>query len=404
MKKKLLFVGIIMNSGGTEKSFLSLAEAIDYTKYDVDLLLAKKEGAFMDLIPKEVNVIEMEKYGEHFLQSGKNAVQNLWSTFVKDNPFALFEILPYFLKIIFNRKKKTKYVIELWIKMARKFAPIETKYDAAISFWGDRAMFYMVDKVRNAKKKITWMHFDYDTPPRDDEIYLKYFKECDKIVNVSAVVDDKLKERLPGIKDKCVIIENIQNAEVIKRLSLEPDSFPDVQYKGRRILTIGRFSYQKGFDMIPPVLSRLRENGYEVRWYVIGDGKSEEKEPIISLALQYNVADSFLFLGEKINPYPFLKDCDLYCQPSRFEGKPISVEEAKIMACPIVAANYLSASEQLNGGRYGLICDISEDSLYNAVKTMLDSPDMCEKFSITLHNEVKGNLEEVEKFYAILNL
>lgn len=392
-----------MNSGGTEKSFLSLAEAIDYSKYDVDLLLAKKEGAFMGLIPKEVNVIVMEKYGEHFLQSGKNAIRNLWSTFVKENPLVLFEIFPYFLKIIFNKKKKTKYVIELWNKMARKFAPVETEYDAAISFWGDRTMFYMIDKVKNTKKKITWMHFDYDTPPRDDEIYLRYFKECDKIVNVSTVVDDKLKARLPAIKNKCVIIENIQNAEVLKRLSLEPDTFPDAHFKGKRILTIGRFSHQKGFDMIPPVLSRLRENGYDVRWYLIGGGEESEKEPVISLALQYNVADSFIFLGEKINPYPFLKDCDLYCQPSRFEGKPLSVEEAKIMACPIVVTNYLSAGEQLDGGRYGLICEISEDSIYNAVKTMLESPDMCENFSLTLHNEIKGNREEVEKFYALLD-
>ena len=113
-KKRLLFIGIIMNCAGTEQSFLSFANCIDYDKYDVDLILVKNEGLFMDKIPKQINVRFMPEYGDLFLLSNKNAFSNLFNTFVKKNPLNLFSILPSFVKFILFPKHKVKTATKLF--------------------------------------------------------------------------------------------------------------------------------------------------------------------------------------------------------------------------------------------------------------------------------------------------
>jgi glycosyltransferase involved in cell wall biosynthesis len=402
-KKKLLFIGIIMNTGGTEKSFLSFINALDFEKYEADLILAKNEGLFMPLIDKRVNVRFMPEFGELFLLSGKNAFGNMFNTFVKKNPLTLFEILPYFIRLILQPKKRVKTATELFIRMMKKIAPITGEYDAAVAYWGERTMFYMIDKVPNAKKKIAWMHFEYNAEKYDNEIYRKYFKACDNIVNVSAAVDSALKVQFPETADNCLVIENIQSPEFIRRQSLEQNSFPDSHhFKGLRILTVGRISVQKGLDMIPEILEKLKRDYSNLRWYIIGEGDENIKEDIIVSALERSVGEMIIFLGATINAYPFMRDCDIYVQPSRFEGKPIAVEEAKIMRCPIVAANYLSANEQLAGGKFGLIAEINAESLYENIKKLIDNPDLRENLSKTLSNENFGNESEIQKFYDIL--
>ncbi|MCL2159255.1 MAG: glycosyltransferase [Oscillospiraceae bacterium] len=402
-KKKLLFIGITMNSAGTEQSFLSFVNCINFEKYEVDLLLAKNEGLFMGLIPKQVNVSFMPKYGELFLLSGKNAFSNLFDTFVKKNPLSLFSILPSFVKFLLFPKQKVKTATRLFCKMMQKIPPITESYDAALAYWGERTVFYMIDKIPNAKKKIAWVHFEYRDDKCDEQTYAAYFKSCDHIVNVSAAAENSLKQKFPEIAEKCATLENMQNAAFIRQRSLEPISFPDMaHFHGIRLLTVARITEQKGIDMIPEILAKLKADGYDLRWYIVGDGEQSEKDKVINLALKYEVAEMLIFLGAVTNPYPFMRDCLLYVQPSRFEGKPISVEEAKIMRCPIVAANYLSASEQLAGGKYGQIADISPESLYENIKLLIDDPKKRELLSAALAAEKFGNEGEIEKFYKLL--
>ena len=140
-----------------------------------------------------------------------------------------------------------------------------------------------VDKVK-ADKYITWMHFDYAHPKRDDSIYLPYFEKCDSIVNVSTTVDNALKASLPGISDKCVVIENIQCESLIKKMAEEKAEYPDPEYKGVRILSVARIAYQKGLDLGIRALKILRESGIDARWYVIGDGDEKLKAQLIDLS------------------------------------------------------------------------------------------------------------------------
>lgn len=398
----MLVVGITMNCAGSEKSFLSFLSCLDFSRFDVTLLLAKREGLLLDQLPKEVRVVVMEKYGDMFLLSGKNAVKTLTNCFVKENPLTLFEIFPYFVGSVFTKgEKRASIATKMWLHFMEKMPAVREEYDVAVAYWGDRTMFYMCDKVK-AKKKIAWLHFDYKNPPRDNDIYLPYFEKCDKVVTVSKAIDDSLRSELPQIADRCVMMENITNPRQIWDLALRGETFPDTHFTGKRILTIGRIGDQKGLDLVVPVLKRLREEKYNIRWYVLGDGDKEYKDHLSEMLVDAGVADMMLFLGTTPNPYSYLRDCDIYAQPSRHEGKPISVEEAKIMFKPIMVCDYLSAREQLENGALGVICPINSEGIYEGIKKLLDSPALCDRFSETLAKRKFGNSGEIEKFYGML--
>lgn len=400
MKKKILFIGITMNCAGSEKSFLSFVNSLDFNEYDADLILAKKEGLFLEQIPKEVRVFEMEDFGEVFKLSSKNAVSLIWNTYIKKNPLYALDILPYFVPMVLSKKKRARIATKMWLHLMKKMKPVDTHYDIAVAYWGDRTMFYMIDKV-NADKKITWLHFDYSFPKRDNDIYLPYFEKCDAIVNVSTAVDDALKRELPTLDHKCIVIENINNPSLIEKMSQTGDTFDD-DFEGMRILTVGRIADQKGYDLAIPALKRLLDEGYKVRWYVIGASDDDYGDYIRSLVKENSVEKDFVFLGTTPNPYKYMKDCDVYAQPSRYEGKPIAVEEAKIMKKPIMSANYLSAKEQLEDGNLGYICDISTDGIYQGLKAMAESEELRQGYVARLSERDFSNEYEINKFYEIL--
>ncbi len=389
-----------MNCAGSEKSFLSFVNTLDPEKFDVDLVLAKREGLFLEQIPDYVNVVEMEKYGEHFLLSGKNAVSNIWNTFIKKNPLTAFVVLPYFIKLVLFPAQRESCATKMWIRLMQKMPKTDKKYDIAVSYWGDRTMFYMIDKVE-ADKKITWLHFDYSFPKRDNDIYEPYFKKCDAIVNVSTAVDEALKREIPSLSEKCLVIENINSTELISKMAKSGKSFDD-GFDGVRILTVGRIADQKGYDFAIPAFARLRREGHNIRWYVLGGGDEDYVNFIKSIAECEGVSEDFVFLGTTPNPYSYLADCDIYAQPSRYEGKPISVEEAKILKKPIFVCRYLSADEQLENGKLGKISDIGEEGVYEGLSCMLTDKELVQGYVEELEKRSFSNEAEIEKFYSLI--
>lgn len=400
-KIKLLIVGITMEPAGTEKSFLSFASCLDYDKYDVTLLLARKSGLFLSMIPEQIRVIEMEDYADMFTLNGGNAMRVIWNSMVKKNPMVLFDIFPFAVKMKLHLGNHADLAMGMWCKLAKRFPDLKEKFDVALAYWGDKTMFYMVDHVK-AKKKIAWLHFDYTKPQRDDKLYAPAFAACDKVVTVSRPIEASMKAHFPELADKIVCMENINDPKLIWDLALRGGTFPDEHFKGKRILTVGRIAEQKGYDMAVQVLSRLRRDGYDVRWYIIGSGEPADEEALKLSAIDYNVADLLILLGNTTNPYTYMRDCDIYAQPSRHEGKPIAVEEAKILYKPILATEYLSAWEQLSDGALGEICEISVDGIYEGLKKMLDNPFLCECYSDRLAELRGGNTEEMQVFERMI--
>ncbi len=374
MKKKILVIGITMAAAGSEKSFLSFARhAIDYNKYEVDLLLAKKTGDFLSALPKEIHVLEMGKEGEIFLIDHGNASKIIAKRYLLQNPLRVCHLIPHVIRRITAKTPAEKDFASnrIWCELLKKMPPLEKEYDAALAYWGDHTMFYMCDKVK-AKKKIAWLHFDYAEPPREDALYLHYFKQCDKVITVSKKIEHSLKTALPEISGKVMTIENIIDAEEILRLAEEPCDFGD-DFDGIRLLTVGRLCHQKGYDLAIPAIARLLSEGHTMKWYIIGDGEESYKAFLKNMIAAHHLEEKISFLGIKQNPYPYMKKADIYLQPSRHEGKPIAVEEAKILKKPIFVTNFSSAKEQLVCYFGGKIGEISENGIYSGLKMQLAS-------------------------------
>lgn len=403
-KEKLLFIGCEMNAAGTEKSFLAFLSALDMDRYDVELLLARKGGDLYHLLPEGIKVTEMPVGGEMFTLTGASAASVIFRLFVRKNPLRLFEIFPYFLRMKLNPAKRSLIAMELWLRMMQKLPEHGGEYDAAIAYWGDKTMFYMVDKVK-AKRKIAWLHFDYANPPRSDKTYLPYFKACDGVVTVSDTVDRALKEKLPEIADRCVMIENLIDRSALYSMAESAPTFGD-GYTGTRILSIMRICHQKGFDFIPEILYRLNLKGRELRWYIVGEGNGADVAYLLSECRRLGVEDRLVLLGTTPNPYGYLRDADMFVLPSRHEGKPISVEEAKAFSKPIVVGHYLSAEEQLEDGELGIIAESDPADLAETVDRLLSSPEMRKVLTdrLAAYNTSTAVTAEREmaKFYALM--
>lgn len=403
-KEKLLFLGCEMNAAGTEKSFLAFLSALDPEKYEVELLLARAGGDLFHLLPDWIRVTEMPVGGEMFTLSGSNAASVIFRLFVRKNPLRLLEILPYFLRMKLAPAKRSLIAMELWVRMMKKLPAHRGEYDIAVAYWGDKTMFYMIDKVQ-AKKKIAWLHFDYANPPRSNKTYLPYFSACDGVVTVSDTVDRALRDTLPSIASKCVMIENLIDRESLYAMAEAAPTYTD-GYTGIRIVSVMRICHQKGFDFIPPILAHLTRAGREFRWYVVGEGTAADVAYLTSECERLGVSDRLVLLGTTPNPYGYLRDADLFVLPSRHEGKPISVEEAKAFAKPIVVGHYLSAEEQLLGGRLGVIAESKPDTLAAAVDHLLAHPEARAALAeqLKIHNRTSAIKAdgEMAKFYELV--
>lgn len=382
MKKRMLIIGIHMNAAGTEKSFLSFSKYIDYEKYDVELLLASKTGEFLKFVPSQIKITDMGKCGWIFDITKDNAVSLITKNVIKKNPFFAFSLVPYIIKMKRGGVSRLYAANRLWVKLMKKMPVREEEYDIALAYWGDHTMFYTVDKV-NAKKKISWLHFDYDEPPREDALYLPYFEKNDKIVTVSNEIKNSVIKKFPSLESKTVVIENVIDEDDIKRKAKEETDFVG-DFDGIKILSIGRLCEQKGFDLAIPAVARLFREGENVRYYIIGEGSGEYKQKLLDTVRENGAEDYVRFLPRTDNPYKYMARCDIYLQPSRHEGKPISVEEAKVLCLPICVTEYKSAREQLGDGSLGFICEISEEGIYNGLKTLLHDKDKREEYRTAL--------------------
>lgn len=369
MKKKMLVIGIIMDAAGTERSFLSFAQKIDYDAYDVELLLASREGAFLHLVPDNIKISDMGNLGEVFKINKNNSFSLISKLFLRKNPFFALRLLPDMLKMKKGGTERVYAANRIWLKLMEKMPIYNGEYDVAIAYWGDHTMFYMIDKVK-AKKKITWLHFDYDEPAREDAVYLPYFEKCDKIITVSESIERSLSEKFPELKDKIETVENFIDEKEILEKSKEYCDFRE-GYDGKVVLSVGRLCDQKGFDMAIPAMSKLYREGERVKYYIIGEGSEEYKQKLLDIVKENNAEEIICFLPRTENPYKFMARCDIYLQPSRHEGKPIVVEEAKVLGLPICVTKYKSANEQLSGIEKSVICEISEDGIYTGVKEIL---------------------------------
>lgn len=394
MKKKVLFVIDSLNSGGAEKSLVSLLSLFDYERFDVDLLTFKEGGLYVPLLSKNVNLIDSPKIFDKMQESVLELIKK------KDLKTMLWRINTGFSLRYKGKITSIKHGAQLmWPRLDKVIPKLEDKYDIAIAYSQGTPTYYVAEKV-SATMKVCWINTDYDKAGYSKEFDESYYKKFDYIVTVSEKNREILNNVYPKFENKIKVIYDIISPKMIKKLSHENDGYED-NFKGTRILTIGRHVYLKGYDMAIDAAMLLKKDGINFRWYSIGEGELtyELKEKI----KKYNLEENFIFLGTFTNPYPFIKNCDIYCQPSRFEGFGLAIAEAKVLNKIVVATKFDIVCDQIVNGVNGMISDMDGVSIGKIIERLISNSDLNINIINNLKKENIGSEQEIKKIYQLIN-
>lgn len=392
-KKKILFLNFSLHSGGIEKSLVTLLSLFDYDRYEVDLQLFADEGLFLDRVPEQVHHLPSLFPGEY----RKNIREALPILLRQGHPLiALCRLLVTFAGK--TRGEMGDRLYRMW-RIEKHFVRAPKKeYDAVVAFMEGQPIYYAVSKVR-AKRKIGFIHGDYGAMGLNADLDRRYVARLDALCTVSESCRAALCKAFPGGDAKFHVIYNIISARFMRQMAEASADFGD-SFTGPRILTIARLSHQKGLDLALLAAMLMKKRGYAFRWYIIGVGPEEADLKL--QAKELGLSETVVFLGERGNPYPFLRACDIYAQTSRFEGKSIAVDEAMVMARPILLTDFSTAADQIDSEKNGLIVPMTPEGIAEGLQRLLSDGALRERFTAALFACDYTNEGEIEKLYALL--
>lgn len=396
MKKSILFVIDSLGCAGAEKSLVTLLSLLDYSKYEVDLQLFRYGGEFEQYLPKEVNLLPPLGYTCFLDKSLCTQVKNI----LKTRRFNyLMARIKYSLRLRAGKQTNITKARIYWQTVKSVISISERKYDYAIAYAQGVPTFYVVDKVI-ANKKYAWVNVGYRLKDREKMYQYDFYKLLDKIVLVSDSAIDVFQYVYPEFKEKMTVIWDILDYEFIKKLSQNGKSYVD-GFLGNKIITVARLNqYQKGYDIALDACRILKNRGIHFRWYALGKGNfRQEMEQYIQ---EHNLEDYFILLGTTPNPYPYIKDATLYVQTSRHEGYGLSIAEARMLNIPVVTTEFDAVYNQMVNGKNGLVTSQEPKAVADAIERILTDRDLYNSIVYYLQNEKKGNAEEIQKFYRLL--
>lgn len=392
-KKDLLFIMSNLHCGGAEKAMISLLESIDYSVYNVDLLLFEHAGLFMGQIPEQVNLLPVPEEYKYFDMPMKAAVKKA----IKHRRLDIVSNRIAMGLVFKLEKHPARREQKSWNYLSACFPKLEKPYYAAIGFMEKNPNYYCIEKV-DAKRKIGFIHNDYEQLGMDANFDRPYFRQFDAIATVSDECKTVLERNFPEFKSKFHVIGNIILPSLIRRMAKEnAEPLPE----GIRLFTLGRLVYQKGHDIAIEAAAILKKKGISnFKWYILGEG--ELKNELKALAKEKGVGDEIVFLGVRENPYSLLDKADIYVQSSRFEGYGIAITEAKILGIPTVLTHFNLAEFHVNHGVDGLIAEMDADSLASQLEILIGDEALRKSFSQELLSRDFGTVAEMEKLYALI--
>lgn len=401
---RILFVINTLGQAGAETALLSLLQTLAREKgearYEISLYVLTGQGEMASRLPADVRLLN-KKYREESVLTAKGR-KYLKKTVLK----AMFtrgtvvKLFPYLAKNTCAMLGKKRLLPDklLWRVLSDGGMVLPEEYDLAVSYLEGGAAYFVADHVK-AAKKAAFIHVDYEkagyTRALDKDCYLAF----DKIFTVSDEVREAFLKAYPELPDKTEVFHNILNKEEIVRRAEEGEGFTD-GFTGMRLLSVGRLTAQKAFEVSVDAMKRLKDAGKNVRWYVLGEGDQRKKlqEQIDALGL----TEDFILYGAVNNPYPFMKQADIYVHASRFEGKSIAIQEAQILGKPMVVSDCSGNREQVCHGKDGLMCGLTPDSLAENIMLLLEDEALRRKLGAAAAKKNADAAEEIQKLLSML--
>lgn len=395
MKYKILVFSHAMELGGAERSLIGLLDSLDPERVDIDLFLLRHEGELMDMIPPYVHLLPHVPAYTVLARPMKDTLKE--GHVLLTNARLMGKLAAKWYARVHGHQESMvgiEYSHKFTCPLMPRIQP-DMEYDLAISFLTPH--YFVAHKVQ-AKKRIAWIHTDYSAVQVNVASETKMWAAYDHIAAISPAVTESFLRVFPSMQDRLVLIENILPARLILRQV--HDHIIEMRGHCIKLLSIGRFCPPKNFENIPEICAKLCGMGFHVMWYLIGFGGDEEQ--IRSKILEMKMEQHVIVLGKKNNPYPYIAACDLYVQPSRYEGKAVTVREAQLLGKPVVITRYATSASQLEDGVDGVIVPMDNQGCAEGIANLLRDPEKMAALSATCKAKDYSNCGEVEKLYQIM--
>ncbi|MBQ8238020.1 MAG: glycosyltransferase [Oscillospiraceae bacterium] len=355
-KKKLLFINGHLNTGGVEKALLDFLNHLDYEKYEVDLLLMEKLGDYTPQLPGQVHVLLRSIEGTYgFLPKVilKSIRNRDW--------FSLKMRLIFLLMRWFGNNK---------IALAGKMLTDGKVYDCVIGFRRGFCTQIAAHAVK-ADYRITWWH--HGCVNVEPAAYLEEVSNCHQIVAVSEGCRRMLAEVMPTLEDRLVTIHNMLDANRVWDKANAFDPYPDKSIL--HVVSVGGLVPEKHFDNAIYAARQLKDRGFRFRWHLVGDGVL--RDDLRRKAVELDVTDCFIFEGNQVNPYPYMKHADLFVHPSYVESFGIVVTEALALGVPCVITRSSGVMDFLSDGENAVLTEQCPEDLTEKVLMVLQNTELC---------------------------
>ena len=363
-KRRILFLIDSLVCGGAEKSLVSLLPLLDYSRFEVDLMLIGRGGLFDGYVPKEVHVIDMPQ------------------------PTGLLARLCTLYYSLLIRLFPNRHFAELrWKALHTSIKTFSEGYDVAVAYQQGFPTYYVAEKVR-ANRKLAWVNVDMAKAGYREKFNRTFYNKMDRVVAVSDQLYRMMLDTQYAPTERLTTVYDILNVDLIRRMA-DGQGYTDTLPDGAlRIVTVARVAPPKNHLLAVETARLLRQRGLKFRWYFVGDGSDR---PAVEQRIgEYGLEADVVLLGEQANPYPFMKQADIYVQTSTFEGFCLTLCEARLLHKPEVSTNFPVVYNQLRHGENGLIAEMTPESLADNIMRLATDTDLRQR--IIAETEKETNL------------
>lgn len=387
--KKIAIILYGASVGGIETSLINMLNNINLDICDVTLFTNLEGNPCIDKISSKIEIIDVNCI------TLKNYIYSETKAFNLAN--VTRGLIVYIRSRLAKNDAKKVEIISKLLKLS------DRKYDCVIAYKQDylttAAGILMID----AAKRILWLHGPIWKENNPEKEYVKWISSYDRIYGVSKDVIDEFLIHLPSQKDKTDVFLNLLDVKTIRaKALLEPKNTISEEKCRYKLLSVGRYNYAKNFDNVPEICSYLVQNGFDVKWFLIGYG---EDEAIIHQNIErWKMEDHVIMIGKKDNPYPYMKSCDVYVQPSRYEGRCVAVIEAQVLNKPVVITDYPTAKAQFDNGKDGIIVSMDNKECALSIGDLLRNGELQKQLIHNTKMSDYSNFAEIQKLYEILEI
>lgn len=397
--KKILIVINTLGHAGAETALLELLRNLDPDKYEVSLYVLMGQGEMIKYVPEHVKVLN-RKYDNCSVLSSEGK-KHLKKHVIRAllNRGTAFRMAPYMISnlctMIKNKDIRTDKL--LWKAMACGAERLKEHYDLAVGYLEGGATYYIADYV-NADKKAAFVHVDYARAGYSRKLDRDCYLGIDRIFAVSDEVKTSFLNIYPECSGCTEVFHNLLNQDMIRARAEMPGGFED-SFDGLRILTVGRLTSQKSFEVSIEAMKILKDSGENVRWYILGEG--EKRAELEARIKELGLKKDFLLPGAVENPYPYMAQTDLYVHATRFEGKSIAIQEAQTLGCAIVVSDCSGNREQVINDEDGLLCEFTPEKIAEGIKSLIHDKEKRERFGKAAAKKQISDVKEIRKLLEL---